>query len=96
MHWWFQTVTLQHTYESKGQRLHRAYAAPQNESPTYYVPILILRSPGGDSLTLNSHTALFCVTASCRVISIVQVSRSHEPNSVTLNMEGIGSSERLE
>jgi len=64
----FKLWSYKHTYESKG-----VYAAPQNESPAYYVPILILRPPSGDSLTLNWHTALFCVTASCRVRNIVEL-----------------------
>jgi len=38
--------------ENKGQRLQRVYEASQIESPTYYVPILVLRPPSGDPLTL--------------------------------------------
>ena len=83
----FKLWSCKHTYESKGQRLHLAYAAPQNESPAYYVPILIGWPTSGDSLTLYQHTSLLCVTTSCKVTSIVQVALSHEPNSLTLNKE---------
>jgi hypothetical protein len=50
--WCFHTMTLQ-KLERMGQRLHQAYVPSQDESPTYYVPILILRPTSSNSLILD-------------------------------------------
>ena len=68
-----QLWRCRHSYERKGQRLHRAHAAPQNESLAYCFPILPIRMHSVDSLTLHWGTSLFRVPTTCRVISIVQV-----------------------